>query len=70
MSDFDIENHGSIFLLRPISDAGKAWIEEHLPDAAQRWSDAVVVEPRYIEEISTGIFRDGLTHTVDGDSRF
>jgi hypothetical protein len=30
-SDFICENHGSIFLLRPISPASIAWIEEHLP---------------------------------------
>ena len=29
-TDIVVENHGSIFLLRPISDSGRVWIEENI----------------------------------------
>jgi len=43
--DFLCENHGSIFLLRPISPAAFAWIEEHLPPDRITFGNAAVVEP-------------------------
>ena len=58
--DFSVENHGSIFLLRPISPAAFEWIKEHIPDDAQYFGNAVVVEHRYIEDIVDGIQNDGL----------
>jgi hypothetical protein len=33
--DFFVENHGSIFLLRPVTAAGFAWVSEHIPEDAQ-----------------------------------
>jgi hypothetical protein len=59
--DFISENHGSIFLLRPISPASFAWIEEHLPPDRLIFGNAVVVEPRYVWAILDGLQEDGLT---------
>jgi hypothetical protein len=59
--DFFCENHGSIFLLRPISPASFAWIEEHLPPDRLTFGNAVVVEPRYVWAILNGLQDDGLT---------
>ncbi len=59
-ADLYIENHGSIFLLYPVSEAGTEWIEEHIPDDAMIWGDAVVVEHRYIADIAEGVMDDGL----------
>lgn len=64
MTDMQVENHGSIFLLRGISEAGKDWINEHLPmdvDTTTTWFQAVVVEHRFIEAIVMGAIADGLT---------
>jgi hypothetical protein len=61
MRDFVIHNHGSIFLLQPESEAGRAWIAEHIPEDAQTWGDAIVVEHRYIDAIAAGAMSDGLT---------
>ena len=33
--DFEVENHGSLFLFRPITDAALAWVEDHLPQPEQ-----------------------------------
>lgn len=61
MMDFIVENHGSIFLLRPLSEAAREWATKHIPEDAQNWGDAVVVEHRYIGDIVAGIQADGLT---------
>jgi hypothetical protein len=60
--DFRCENHGSIFLLYPISlsQSAQSWIEENLPKDAQRFGNAVVVEHRYIWPILEGIQNDAL----------
>jgi hypothetical protein len=57
---FRCENHSSIFLLRPLSESAKIWVEENLPADAQWFGDAVVVEHRYIWAILEGIENDGL----------
>ncbi|MGC1965360.1 MAG: hypothetical protein WA673_02805 [Candidatus Acidiferrales bacterium] len=61
--DFTLENHGSLFLLRPLNLAAKDWMSEHLPidDAeTQFWGDAIVIHPRYVAAIVEGILEDGL----------
>jgi len=58
--DFFCENHGSIFLLRPISQSAHSWIEEHLPSDAQWFGNGVVVEHRYVWAILAGLQDDGL----------
>jgi hypothetical protein len=58
--DFVVENHGSIFLLQPLSPSAKSWIEEFLPEDHMSFGSAVVVEHRYIQDIVEGIRNDGL----------
>ena len=58
--DFLCENHGSIFLLRPVSPASFDWIESHLPSDRITFGNAVVVEPRYVWAILVGLQDDGL----------
>lgn len=60
MSDFTVQDEGTIVLLRATSPAGEAWATENLPDDATAWGDAVVVEHRYIGAIIEGIVGDGL----------
>jgi hypothetical protein len=60
MSDLIVNNHGSIFLLSPVTEAGEAWIDEHIPQDAMTWGGAVVVEHRYIEAIVASALADGL----------
>jgi len=62
-SDFFVENHGSVFLLRPVTPAASDWISEHIPDDAQFFGDAIVVEHRYIWAILAGLQEDGLVVT-------
>ena len=61
--DFSIEGEGrfcSVYLLRPLTPVAFDWIEEHIPDDAQRMGTAIAVEHRYIGAIAEGILADGL----------
>lgn len=64
--DFLCENHGSIFLLHPVSPASFDWIESHLPSDRSTFGNAVVVEPRYVWAILAGLQEDGLTAAPRG----
>lgn len=59
-SDLSIANHGSIMILTPVSDAGREWVSQHIPEDAMRWAGGVVVEPRYAQDIVDGALHDGL----------
>lgn len=61
-ADFTVENHGSVFLLRPQSVAAKHWVEERIGEdnGYQPYWPTVVVEHRYIRNIVVGIQADGL----------
>jgi hypothetical protein len=58
--DVEVENHGSVVLVRPLSDAARAWLAEHVSPDAQRFGGAVAVEPRYVANLVDGMIGDGL----------
>jgi hypothetical protein len=58
--DVQFENHGSLWLARPLTTAGKAWIENNISDEAQWFGLALVIEPRYVPDIVEGMANDGL----------
>jgi hypothetical protein len=61
--DFSFSNHGSICVLTPLTPAATEWFNEHLPvdnPETQFWAGGIVIEPRYAENILTGIANDGL----------
>ncbi len=60
--DFAVENHGSIFLLKPLTLSATSWIEEHIgqENGYQPFFPTIVVEHRYIADIVEGIQSDGL----------
>jgi hypothetical protein len=61
-ADFVVENHGCIFLLRPLSPSATSWIEEHIgqDNGYQPYFPTVIVEHGYITDIVEGIRNDGL----------
>ena len=61
IADVLVRNEGSLFLFHPLSDAAKDWIKEHIPDDAQWFGKALVVETRYVGNIVEGMRADGLT---------
>jgi hypothetical protein len=60
--DFQIENHGSIFLVRPLNPHARIWIDEHIgsDNGFQPYYPTVVVEHCYVADIVAGIQDDGL----------
>jgi hypothetical protein len=60
--DFVLENHGSIFLLRPLTESARIWVDENVgPDNGfQPNYPTVVIEHRYIADIVRGAIADGL----------
>jgi hypothetical protein len=53
--DIIVENHGSIFLLRPATPAGRSWLRKNVIGVeTQLFDNAVVCEPRYVANIVFG----------------
>lgn len=58
--DLSFENHGSLFLVRPNTRAGKNWLNETAPEDAQFLGSAMAVEPRYVEGVREAAINDGI----------
>jgi hypothetical protein len=60
-SDIAFENHGSIVLIRGLSEVGQAWLDENVgDDETQYFGNAIAAEPRYVEPIMEGAIEAGL----------
>ena len=65
--DVQLEFHGTINLLRPLTPEARSWIAENIPDEAQWFGEALAVEPRYCPDIVAGMIDDGLAvHIGEG----
>ena len=54
-TDLIFENHGSLFLIRPVSPTGQTWLDENVGDEnTLTFGGAVGCEPRYVENIFLG----------------
>ena len=59
MEHVAIENHGSIVLVRPLTEEAKAWLEENVEtESWQWWSGALAVEPRCVETLVAGMMEE------------
>jgi hypothetical protein len=58
--DVTFTNHGSVVIVRAISEMAKGWVADFIPDGAMGWGDGFVVEPRYVADILEGMIQDGL----------
>ena len=59
--DIFVENYGSIFLFRPMTQAATDWIEQNVSGDRQWFGNALAVESRYALDLADGMRRDGLT---------
>ena len=55
-----VEDHGSIYLVRPETDAAREWLTEHTD--GQWFGNALAVEPRYVVDLL-----DGLANDLNGE---
>jgi hypothetical protein len=61
--DFILQGGSSLYILKPMTDAGVAWVEEHIgqDNGYQPYFPAVAIEHRYVGDILAGISADGLS---------
>lgn len=59
-TDVTVENHGSLVLFRPHTDAARTWVEDHVDDGAQWFGGALVVEPRYAMPFTEALMESGF----------
>ena len=61
--DFQIVNHGSIVLLRPLTKPAIDYVNEHIgkDNGFQPYWPTVLFEPRYIDQFVDAIREDGLS---------
>jgi hypothetical protein len=55
---FSVEDHGTITLVRPHTADVEAWLREHTD--GQWFGNALVVEPRYVNDLCQGLFSEGF----------
>lgn len=58
--DFIVSNEGSVFLLTPVSEAARTWAGKHLPQDAQAFGPATVIELHDMSGIIVRIRAGGL----------
>jgi hypothetical protein len=60
--DFAVSNHGSVILLKPITHAAIKWVQRCIgaDNGFQPYYPTVILEPRYMDEVITGIRKRGL----------
>lgn len=62
VADLNFEDHGTLVLVSPFSDEGRAWLGERCPGDDDRIyvGDALVVEHRFAADLAKGAADDGL----------
>ena len=58
--DFQVVNHGTLYLLYPNTPRAKEWVRDNLPQNHMKYDDASVIEHRYTGDIIDGIQTDDL----------
>jgi hypothetical protein len=64
--DIRFEGHGSVALIRPLTERGTEWLDENIGEV-EPWAmigDAIACETRYVEPIIEGAVADRLGVSV------
>lgn len=65
-ADLRAEHHGSIILLRPLTERARQWLKsECQAEGWQYFGTALAIEPRYAQPIIDGAIGDGLSVNLD-----
>ena len=56
---FNVEDHGTIVLIRPLTADVRGWLEEHTDEEPQWFGAALVCEPRYVEPLVLALIEEG-----------
>jgi len=61
MSDFSISDQGSIFLIRPLNEAARQWLQENVVSEPWQWVEgALCVETRFARDLVVEIEEAGF----------
>ena len=64
MSDFSISDQRSIFLIRPLNEAARQWLDENVVSEPWQWvQGALCVDARLARDLVTEITEAGFTVT-------
>jgi hypothetical protein len=55
-----VDDHGSICLVRPISNRAHSWLDDNVSADAMWFGGALVVEPRYVSDLVVGMAAAGF----------
>jgi hypothetical protein len=59
--DFTFENHLSVTMLTPLTDAAREWLEQNVSyENYQLWGHGIAIEPRYAQDLHDRLVADGL----------
>lgn len=59
--DVYVGGGGTVYVLRPATDVGKAWLRENCQTEEWNWlGENLAVEHRYVGDIVNGMIADGL----------
>lgn len=64
--DYKAENHGSLWLIRPLTPEATEWLNENLSEEAQWFGNAVAVEPRYVPGLVERLRAEGFDVDTGG----
>jgi hypothetical protein len=60
IADFVVENHFTVFLVFPLTEFAKSWVEENLPPDHSTFGQGIVIDARCFWPILEGIQNCGL----------
>jgi hypothetical protein len=60
-ADVVVENHGSVFVVTPLSPEASEWVDENVQLEGWQWLGAsFACEPRYVPSLIDGMHENGL----------
>ncbi len=63
MADFELQNEGTLTLIRPLNENTHEWLGNMVEEGAQWFGGALVVEDRYVQDLVLGMLDAGFTFT-------
>lgn len=67
MRDFLIQNHGTIWIITPLTEAAEEHCNTHFGPDTLTWAKGYVVEPRYVADILIDLEDHGFILQEPGD---
>lgn len=61
MNDFTFSFDGSLVLVTPETVEAREWLIEHTHEDSQYFGNSLVVEPRYADDLLSGLREAGFT---------